>query len=694
MNHFFYDGRDLSSALASHYDARLVLLSISIVILASYAMLSAANRIGSTDSATKRRIWLLAGSVTMGGGIWAMHFIGMLAYKLPIEVSYDFVMTMVSVVPALFGAYFMLLLISRNSMGVYFFAIIALLAGLIGTMHMIGMLAMQGVSRQIVMMYEPKLLTVSCMVSTLGTITSVTLNFKRGRSRESRNAFWAKVGAAILIGLANASLHYGAMWATYFFPGDPVTEQNEISLNDTALLLWVSFTSIFIALLAIFIAVVDRRLEQATRDEQTSRTRMREAIESITDGFCLFDMDDRLVECNQRYREIMDYGAPISQGMTFEAIMDNASKAGLILDALGREEAWLEQRVARHHMPRENFIEHLRGERWIQVSERRVWNTGTVAICRDITELKQTEIELSQAIEELKKARDQELKLISQMMKAEAALERQRALTQAVAGVAHEINTPLGIIKTGLSIINQRLSLPKVQQLFKEKKQLEELLNDILECSSLTIKNVDTAHRLIGNFKKIAINQEDGHKETANVITVLQDAIDQFKVSARQANIEIHLDTSGIKLSPEWYGFPGYLSQILMNFLQNIERYAYPAGIGGKVNITVTVCPWPHCQPAGSAGIGGKVNLPVTGQEGHNAGGQFILKVRDYGKGISPENLDKIFDPFFTTGRDKGGTGLGLAIVNNMVTEAMQGTLSVESELGCGTCFTVCFPKA
>jgi signal transduction histidine kinase len=276
---------------------------------------------------------------------------------------------------------------------------------------------------------------------------------------------------------------------------------------------------------------------------------------------------------------------------------------------------------------------------------------------------------LSQAIEEIKKARDQEMNLLSQMMRAESALERQRALTQAVAGVAHEINTPLGIVKTGLSIINQRLSLPNVQQLFKADAQLEGLLKDILECSSLTIKNVDTAHRLIGNFKKIAVNQEDGHKETANVVTLLQDAIDQFKVSARQANIEIHLDTAGIKMSPEWYGFPGYLSQILMNFLQNIERYAYPNGIGGKVEIT------------------------VADQEGHDSDSQFILKVRDFGKGINPNDMAKIFDPFFTTGRDKGGTGLGLAIVNNMVTDAMQGTLSVESELGCGTCFTVSFPK-
>jgi signal transduction histidine kinase len=72
---------------------------------------------------------------------------------------------------------------------------------------------------------------------------------------------------------------------------------------------------------------------------------------------------------------------------------------------------------------------------------------------------------------------------------------------------------------------------------------------------------------------------------------------------------------------------------------------------------------------------------------------QFIIKVRDFGKGISSENIGKIFEPFYTTGRGRGGSGLGLAIVNNMVSVGMRGTLSVDSKLGRGTCFTVCFPK-
>ncbi len=270
---------------------------------------------------------------------------------------------------------------------------------------------------------------------------------------------------------------------------------------------------------------------------------------------------------------------------------------------------------------------------------------------------------------EKKRLREQELKLISQAMQAEAALERHRALTQAVAGVAHEINTPLGIVKTALSIIRNRLSLANIQALFQGDAENHDLLQDILESSALMVKNVDNAHRLIENFKKIAVEQIIEHQETVNLPTVLKDAVDLFKISARQAKLDIHVDVSGIRHAQEWHGYPGYMTQIVMNFLQNIERYAYPDGVGGQVDIALADRHDPD-----------KVE-------------QFILTIHDYGVGISPEHITRIFEPFFTTGRSKGGTGLGLAIVGNIVAVAMQGTLSVVSEPGQGACFTVCFPK-
>jgi signal transduction histidine kinase len=271
---------------------------------------------------------------------------------------------------------------------------------------------------------------------------------------------------------------------------------------------------------------------------------------------------------------------------------------------------------------------------------------------------------------EKKRLRNQEMLLVSQAMKAEAALENHCALTQAVAGIAHEVNTPLGIMRTALSVIQNRLAQPEIQSLFKINPEHEELLQDILDSSALMSKHVDNTHRLIENFKKIAVNQMAEQQETVNLPEVVQDAVDLFKLSARQARLEIALDVSAIRSMPEWHGYPAYLRQILLNFLQNIERYAYPDGQGGKVEIAV------------SDSVGEEQRIPI-----------FILTVRDFGIGIDSAHIDKIFDPFFTTGRGRGGTGLGLAIVNNMVTLALRGKITVDSKPGTGTCFTVSFPK-
>jgi len=269
---------------------------------------------------------------------------------------------------------------------------------------------------------------------------------------------------------------------------------------------------------------------------------------------------------------------------------------------------------------------------------------------------------------EKKRLREQERDHLEQTMRSEAALERHRTLTQMVAGVAHEINTPLGIASTALSVIEARLSLPKTKALFAQSDEAREILADILDSSALLKSNVFRAHKLVETFKKIAVSQITEKKEKANLPDLMADAVGLFRINARQAKLHIDIDTSGITGKPEWFGYPGYLTQVIMNFLQNIERYAYLDGQGGKVEIT------------------------VTDQE-ENCDARFQIKVRDYGAGISPENLPKIFDPFFTTGRGRGGTGLGLSIVNNIVTSALKGTISATSQLNHGTVFTIVIPK-
>src|SRR5208282_2324006 len=148
--------------------------------------------------------------------------------------------------------------------------------------------------------------------------------------------------------------------------------------------------------------------------------------------------------------------------ISFESIIRDIAEAGRPLDAAGRIDEWVNERLMRHQTPRGSFIERWCSDRWFRVSERRVWNIGTMAIATDITELKRAEMELSKA------------------MNDRATLERHRSVAQMVAGVAHEINTPLGIACTALSIIDRRLSSPHIGGLFKNNDEDKEIFADIL----------------------------------------------------------------------------------------------------------------------------------------------------------------------------------------------------------------------
>jgi len=265
---------------------------------------------------------------------------------------------------------------------------------------------------------------------------------------------------------------------------------------------------------------------------------------------------------------------------------------------------------------------------------------------------------------EKKRFREQEQSYREQALRDQATMERHRSLAQMVAGVAHEINTPLGIACTAASIIDKRLLSSQTAELFKNNND-KELLADILEASALLKNNVVRAHKLVESFKKISVSQITETKESIGISTLITDILDLFKLNAREASLDIEIDTSNISGTKEWHGYSGYFTQVILNLLQNIERFAYERGRGGKVYIAVT----------------------------DNSEQKFIITVRDCGKGINSENIGKVFDPFFTTGRDKGGSGLGLAIVHNIVTTALQGSIEVSSEINKGTMFRITIPK-
>ena len=273
--------------------------------------------------------------------------------------------------------------------------------------------------------------------------------------------------------------------------------------------------------------------------------------------------------------------------------------------------------------------------------------------------------DLSQNMRVSNERRIQE-QVAQQALRAEMELERHRALSRMVAGVAHEINTPLGIANTAACIIRQELASPLIKTLTQEREG-SRLVNDVLEAIDLLQRNIQRAHKLIQDFKRVSVGQLTDVKEQMDLSEAVAEVIGLFDISARHAGLEIVIRDVLPATSRTWVGYRGYLSQVLLNLLTNVERYAYPPHRGGRVEVT----------------------LRAADTDART----FTVTVRDFGKGIRPEDVPHVFDVFFTTGRSAGGSGLGLAIVHSIVTGPLQGTITVTSALDAGTTFSVTFPQ-
>ena len=261
-----------------------------------------------------------------------------------------------------------------------------------------------------------------------------------------------------------------------------------------------------------------------------------------------------------------------------------------------------------------------------------------------------------------------QVELANLTLEAQAELQRHRSLTQMVAGVAHELNTPLGITNTAVDMIAARMNRPDVVALFETNEQTRQLFDNIKGASSLALRNITRAHRLIQDFKKISVDQLVDTPQREDLAKLVASTIDLFEINARRARLTISIDDQLPASNREWFGHPGLLTQVLMNLLANVERYAYEPGVGGPVDVVLAAADRPP--------------VPI-----------FIITVRDHGHGIESEDLQRVFDPFFTTGRSKGGTGLGLSIVRNIVTGALKGEISLDSTPGHGTTFQISFPQ-
>jgi len=285
---------------------------------------------------------------------------------------------------------------------------------------------------------------------------------------------------------------------------------------------------------------------------------------------------------------------------------------------------------------------------------------GYVLTATDITEQQRTRDELRQSKEAAERALD-ELTLTQESL---IQAEKMASLGQLVAGVAHEVNTPVGVTLTAATQLQIEIDTLAAHHAAGTLKRtvFEDFLASTRELSHLIAANSERAADLIQSFKLVAIDQSSGERRRFVLAEYIEELLRSLSPTLRLAKCRVDVDCpAGLTVD----GYPGALSQILTNLVMNVLTHAYGPDQPGRIAIAVHATVDDH----------------------------IVLDVADEGRGIAPDVLPKIFDPFFTTCRGAGGSGLGLHIAYNLVVGTLRGSIAVESRPGHGTRFTLRFPR-
>ncbi|MCZ4294657.1 sensor histidine kinase [Vibrio sinaloensis] len=241
--------------------------------------------------------------------------------------------------------------------------------------------------------------------------------------------------------------------------------------------------------------------------------------------------------------------------------------------------------------------------------------------------------------------------------------EQQASLGMLVAGIAHEVNTPIGICVTASS--NLQHEIRELRRDYENKKLSEENLLeflDICEESAMIIHNNNQrASELIRSFKQITVDQSSDELREVNLRQYLDEILVSMRPRLKKSphQITIHCPE---KMTCRIYA--GSLAQIVTNLIMNSLIHAFDDGEKGSIEIRVS--------------------------ESDN---RIHFIYSDNGKGLSEEDSQRLFDPFFTTKRNQGGSGLGAHLIQNLITRKLGGSVSVETKLGEGLRYIIDFPK-
>jgi signal transduction histidine kinase len=266
--------------------------------------------------------------------------------------------------------------------------------------------------------------------------------------------------------------------------------------------------------------------------------------------------------------------------------------------------------------------------------------------------------ELGNANKELKVLLEKQQNLQKHLVES----EKMAQLGGLVAGIAHEVNTPIGIGMTAATslhhFVDELGTAAEAGSL--TKSNLHNLIVRCKECTDILVSNLTRSAELISNFKEVAVSQSEINLNGFYLNSFLKEVVSSLRPQTRKYNVAFHLN---IPQELEVVSYQGVFAQIITNFVMNSLKHAFNQE--DSFNITISA---------------------------EQINGELQLKYQDDGIGMTDDVIEKIFEPFYTTKRGQGGTGLGMHIVYNLVSQKLNGQISVQSSSGKGTCICISVP--
>jgi PAS domain S-box-containing protein len=637
-----FDRLDPATAYPGTYNLGLVATSVVIAILAAFVALSISGRIVAATTRRARYAWASAGAISMGGGIWSMHFVGMLAFSLPCGITYEPAGTIFSMIPGMLASGIALNAISKpDEPGLGRLSVSAVLMGAgIAAMHYSGMAAMQP---EALLRYNAGLVVISIVVAVVLAFVSLGIRFQFHRTQSPRMA--ATIAAASVMGCAVAGMHYTAMQAAIFFPLPDAPTYN-MALSPTLLALLITMFAVLIAVstlvatfagrqneLALSLSAEISRRKRFEEELRRSEAYLAEAQRLSHTGSWAFNVATRqMIHSSEEHHRM--FGFEPEKGMPVW-------------------EDWI-RRI--HPEDRERAIQtmrqKLRERRDYELHFRIVLPDGTIKYIRalghpvlnpsgDLGEFVGTSIDMTE------RKRLEEVRLDAQNKLGHA--NRVTTMGHLTASIAHEVNQPIAA-----SVTNAQAALRWLDSQPPD-------LNEVRQALARIVKDGNRAGDVVGRIRDL-IKKRPPRQDRLEINATIREVIDLTHGEAVKSGVSVQTElTDGLPLIQ---GDRVQLQQVMLNLIINAVEAMSGVEEGSR-------------------------ELLISSAKAEFGG--VLVAVRDSGPGLPPATLEHLFDAFYTT--KSGGMGIGLSICRSII-EAHGGRVWATSNAPRGAVFQLNLPCA